>query len=302
MTRKGIVFDIKKYAIDDGPGIRTTIFLKGCPLHCWWCHNPEGQASGPELMHRRRRCIGCGECVKGCSRRAISLVKEQIFIDRKKCDLCGKCSSRCPTGALTIVGKEMSVREVMEEINEDSIFYGESGGGVTFSGGEPLLQFDFLDALLEACREKDLRTAVDTSGYASHESIDRISGRTDLFLYDLKIMDDRKHRKYTGMSNKLILDNFRKLAENRSDILVRFPIIPGINDDEDNVTATAEFILSQNIKSISLLPYHRSGVEKYKNLNRAYRLKKIQSPSDQKLRLIKDRLETFGLKVRIGGG
>jgi len=299
--KNGVVFDIKKFAIDDGPGIRTTIFFKGCPLRCWWCHNPEGQESGLELMYRRNRCVECGVCVKNCPKGAILSVDKQVSVDRKLCSLCGRCFQECPTDALTIVGKKTTVEEVMKEIDRDLIFYEESEGGVTFSGGEPLLQLDFLDALLKECKNKNIRTAVDTNGYATHRAIDRIMNEVDLFLYDIKVMNDRKHRKYTGVSNKPILENFQRIAENGNDILVRFPVIPGINDDEDNLTKTAEFVLSHGMKHVCLLPYHRSGIEKYKNLGKTYKLEKLQAPSDQDMKLLKEKLETSGLIVRVGG-
>lgn len=301
-SKKGIVFDIKKYATDDGPGIRTTIFFKGCPLRCWWCHNPEGQEQKPELMYKRKRCIRCGECVNICPRGAIALGPKQVSINRKLCDVCGRCSKECPTGALTIIGKEMSLVEVSKEIEKDMIFYKESGGGITVSGGEPLFQVDFLNAVLEDCREKDISTAVDTSGYALPSALEKIGDKVDLFLFDVKVMDDKTHKKYTGVSNKLILANLKRLVENGSDILIRLPIIPGINDGGDNVSKTAQFALSMGIENLSLLPYHRAGIEKYKSLNRPYKLMKTQAPSDQNLRLIKERFETFGLKVKIGGG
>jgi pyruvate formate lyase activating enzyme len=298
----GVVFDIKKFAIDDGPGIRTTVFFKGCPMRCWWCHNPEGQVMTPELMYRSMRCNGCDECVKVCPRNALSCVGKGISINRKRCSLCGKCCQECSTEALTIVGKEMSLNEVMKEIDKDSIFYEELEGGVTVSGGEPLFQPGFLDALLEDCMKRNIRTALDTCGYANRKSLDVISGKVDLFLFDLKIMNEERHRKYTGVSNKLILENFRRLAKNGSNILVRFPVIPAINDDEDNVTQTAEFAASCGTKNISLLPYHRSGIEKYAGLGKTYRLNKTRSPSDQELRQIKRRLEDSGIRVKIGGG
>ena len=300
--KRGIIFDIKKFAIDDGPGIRTTIFFKGCLLRCWWCHNPEGQLPTSELMYRRTRCDSCAECVRICPEEAISCSLKRISINRDHCNLCGKCCQVCPTGALTIVGKQVSLEEVLREIDKDSIFYDESQGGVTASGGEPLLQLDFLNALLKECKDRDIRTAVDTCGYASHDAIDKISDKVDLFLYDIKTMDEKKHMKYTGVSNKPILENLKRLAENGSNIQIRFPIIPGINDDKENVTETAEFVASCRIKNISLLPYHRAGIEKYKSLSRTYKLKKIQTPSDQDLSLIEEELEAFGLKVKIGGG
>lgn len=299
--KKGIIFNVKKYAIDDGPGIRTTIFLKGCPLRCWWCHNPEGQVSEPELMYKKNRCNGCGNCISNCPRKAISPLSHHVSIDRKQCDLCGNCSQKCPTDALAIIGKKITVGEIMEEIEKDLIFYDESEGGVTFSGGEPLLQPTFLTSLLEKCQKKTIHTTVDTCGYVPYEIIDKIRDKTDLFLYDIKALDDKKHRKYTGVSNKPILENFKKLAENGSNLLVRFPIIPGVNDDEDNIVQTAEFMLSCGVNQIALLPYHRAGIEKYKSLGRVYRLEKTQSPSDRELNAIKKKLETLGLTVKIGG-
>ncbi len=302
LMKKGMIFDIKKYAIHDGPGIRTTVFFKGCPLHCWWCHNPEGQDSKPELVYRSSRCIGCGECTKNCPRQAISLRTKHISINRKNCVTCGNCSQACPSDVLSIAGRRTSMKEILEEIEKDRIFYDESEGGVTFSGGEPLSQPDFLNALLAECKERGIHTTVDTCGSAPYEVIDRMRDKVDLFLYDIKTMNAKKHKMYTGASNEEILKNLRRLAKDSS-IVISFPVIPGINDDDKNVAETAKFISSlPNIKQVSLLPYHRAGIEKYRNLGKPYKLSKIQPPSDQKIEAIKKKMEAFGLKVGIGGG
>jgi len=209
----------------------------------------------------------------------------------------------CPSDALSIAGKQMSVKEILEEIEKDRTFYEESRGGVTFSGGEPLMQPDFLNALLNECKERATHTAVNTCGFAQYEIIDRIRDKVDLFLYDIKTMDNRKHRKYTGASNEQILKNLKKLAESGSSIVISFPIIPGINDDDKNVTRTAEFISSlPNIQQVNLLPYHRAGIEKYKNLGKPYKLDKIQPPSNQRVKSVKEKMEAFGIRVGIGGG
>jgi len=303
MLKKGIIFDIKRYAIHDGPGIRTTVFFKGCPLRCWWCHNPEGVFLEPELIFKENRCIReCAECVKSCGIKALSRDRQFIFIDREKCNLCGDCINVCPSGALEIIGKEMSISEVMKEIEKENIFYDESEGGVTFSGGEPLMQPEFLIALLEKCKALTIHTAMDTCGHASSEIITKISNKVDFFLYDIKIMDEEKHKEYTGVTNSLILENLKKLAEAEITLAVRFPIIPGINDDNANIMKMAEFILSlKTIKDISLLPYHRAGSEKYKRLKKADKMEGTQIPSKDKITEIKKKLECYGFKVKIGG-
>ncbi len=300
--RKGRIFNIEKYAVHDGPGIRTTVFLKGCPLRCWWCHNPEGQNPRNELVYREGRCIGCGECVRKCPRKALSCSSKRVILNRKSCNVCGACAQVCPSEALSIAGQEKSVDEVVEAIERDVAFYEESEGGVTFSGGEPLLQPDFLEALLSECNERGIHTTLDTSGYASQKVVDSVSRKVDLFLYDLKSMDDARHKKYTGVSNKLVLKNLQRLVKNGCDVAVSLPIIPGANDCEENVRRTGEFISSlQNVKYVSLLPYHKAGVAKYKNLGRHYRLEKVQPPSPREIDMLRERLEAFGLKVRIGG-
>jgi pyruvate formate lyase activating enzyme len=302
LMKYGLIFDVKRYAIHDGPGIRTTVFFKRCPLHCWWCHNPEGQNPKPELLYRKSRCTGCGECTRHCLQQAITLQANHISINRKKCTTCGSCAQACPSDALSIVGRKTGVSELLEEIEKDRVFHEESEGGVTFSGGEPLMQHEFLNELLTDCRDRGIHTTVDTCGYASTETIRRVSGKADLFLYDLKTMDARKHAKFTGASNLKILRNLTELAQHNS-IVISFPIIPGINDDDKNVTETAKLASSlPNIVQVNLLPYHRAGIDKYKSLGKPYRLNRIQPPTVQKIKAIKKKMESHGLKVGIGGG
>ncbi len=265
----GMIFDIKRYAIHDGPGIRTTVFLKGCPLRCRWCHNPEGIAKEQEIMIREDRCIQCKECITHCPKSAISLSSDTILLDKSSCDRCGLCIDACTAQSLVMVGNNMTEAQVLKEIEKDLIFYEESDGGVTFSGGDPLMQPKFISDLLDACKAQDIHTVVDTSGYIDVISLLKISKKVNLFLYDIKMMNNDKHRKYTGVSNKLILKNLELLSQQDQPIIIRIPLIPGINVDDVNIIELGTFVSSlKNIKEISLLPYHRSGVSKLKRLNK----------------------------------
>jgi pyruvate formate lyase activating enzyme len=297
----GIIFNIQKYSIHDGPGIRTTVFLKGCPLSCWWCQNPESQLSGQEMIFWGDRCIGCGVCSTICLFDAIQIKNGIPITEKEKCILCGKCIEKCPALAREMIGEKLTIEEVIKEIEKDLVFYEESGGGVTFSGGEPLKQPEFLEELLNGCREKKIHTAVDTSGYISWEILDKISPKVDLFLYDLKIMDSKKHQKYTGVSNEIILENLKKLSSVHHNIFVRFPVIPGINDDYQNIKETGEFLSSLKITQVNLLPYHYIGIDKYKRLGRTYKLITTQPPLEEKLSEISGILRKFNLNVKLRG-
>ena len=297
LVTTGTVFNIQRYSIHDGPGIRTTVFLKGCPLNCWWCQNPESQLSRQEIVFWEDRCIGCGACSTICPSGAIQIKNGIPVTEKEKCILCGKCIEKCPALAREMIGKKITAEEIIKEVEKDLVFYEESGGGVTFSGGEPLEQPEFLEELLNACQKKKIHTAVDTSGYVSWEILNKISSKVDLFLYDLKIMDSKRHKKYTGVSNELILENLKKLSSVHNNIFVRFPVIPGINDDYQNIKEMGEFLSSLKVTQVNLLPYHYIGVDKYRRLGRTYKLATTQPPSEEKLSEISAILRKFNLKV-----
>ncbi|MGD1993341.1 MAG: glycyl-radical enzyme activating protein [Anaerolineae bacterium] len=298
----GIVFDVKRFSIHDGPGIRTTVFLKGCPLNCLWCHNPESQASGPELMLRPNRCIHCGACVDACPHGALSWRQDEPHTDAERCTLCGACTEACYAEAREMVGREMTVEQVMRQIKRDVAFYDESGGGATFSGGEPLLQPDFLLALLQACQSQRIHTAVDTSGFAPWEILDRVRRYTDLFLYDLKLVDDARHRQTTGVSNAMILSNLRALSHHGHTIVLRVPIIPRVNDGDATVDRIGALAASlPALQQVDLLPYHPIGEEKYRRMGRTYPLDDVRMPSQARMAEIASRLRKMKLNVTAGG-
>jgi pyruvate formate lyase activating enzyme len=278
----GMILDIKKFAIHDGPGIRTTVFFKGCPLECWWCHNPESRDPAPEPVYRAARCIRCGRCVEACDAGAITMTDDGPAVDDGRCRFSLACVEACPPEARQIIGRDMTVAEVMEEITGDVVFYDESGGGVTMSGGEPLAQPEFLGRLLLACRGAGIHTTLDTTGHAPPEVLDSVADDVDLFLYDLKLMDDARHRKYCGASNDLILENLRRLSGDGREIIVRVPLVPGITDDEANLEAIGSFVASLPAHHpLDILPYQRLGIDKYDMMKRPCPLRDLQPPGDE---------------------
>lgn len=284
----GMIFDIKRYAINDGPGIRTAVFFKGCPLDCWWCHNPEGKSAQPQLMFRENRCKATKECLQVCPYAAISWRSGSIT-DWANCDSCGKCAEACYTGARELVGYPISCDQLMMEIQRDVPFYDQSGGGVTFTGGEPLFQQRFLMHALLACKEKHIHTVVDTCGYASWASFKSLLPLVDLFLYDIKLMDKEKHIRYTSVSNGLIISNLRKLSGAGVHIIVRIPLIPGINDDEQNLEQCAALLEGlPQLDGVALMPYHEIGLAKYKGLGMDYRLPNKKSSARELVTEIED--------------
>ncbi len=295
---KGIVFDMKRYSIHDGPGLRTTVFFKGCPLRCLWCHNPESQKLKPQIVWYENRCMGCLDCYNACSFNAID-IKDAISIVEDRCTLCGDCIKACSTGALEIIGKEYEVGELVKEILKDELFF-EKGGGVTISGGEPFVQYEFLLALLKRLKEEKLHIALDTTGYSKEKELIETIQYVSLFLYDLKLMDSKKHKRYTGVENEMILNNLEALDRNNAKIAIRIPIIPTINDDNKNIKETAEFLSKlNNIDSVDLLPFHNMMADKYKRLKIPFLVGNIKKPTDEKMNDLKDFFKSYGFKVNI---
>lgn len=298
----GIIFDIKRYAIHDGPGIRTTVFFKGCPLTCPWCHNPEGISRSPRVIYLKNMCIGCLECLEACPQNALSQGPDKIQTDEAFCRHCGACVDVCPAGARERAGKTETVGSLMETIRKDVPFFDTSGGGVTFSGGEPLMQAEFLLEMLDACGKEDIHRTLDTTGYTDPDTLKRVARGTDLFLFDLKFMDTEKHRHFTGVSNEQILKNLETLAGSSSRIIVRIPLIPGINDDEDNINNMAIFLAHvPQIKTVHILPYHDFQKSKYEKFSMNYQARDIKPPSPKRVAAIQKQLINTGLSVEVGG-
>ncbi|MFW6309314.1 MAG: glycyl-radical enzyme activating protein [bacterium] len=290
MEIKGTIFDIQRFSIHDGPGIRTTVFFKGCPLNCLWCHNPESINKYPELSYDKLKCIGCNLCLEVCSQKAIiNNVKDEKIHYRERCLSCWQCVQECPANALKIQGEKYNLKDVFREVKEDLPFYEESGGGVTLSGGEPTVQIEFCRELLKKCKSEGIHTALDTSGYSTWNNLKSILPFLDLILFDLKHMEASRHKKLTGVSNQLILDNLTKINREGIPVDVRIPVIPGYNDSKQNLSSTANFINNlENIKKVTLLKYHQLGLSKPWQFNQSRGIKEIEPPSDKRMEEIEE--------------
>jgi pyruvate formate lyase activating enzyme len=301
--QQSLIFDIKRYAINDGPGIRVVIFFKGCNLHCAWCHNPESISAKVEKMYAPAKCIKCGTCVDACPENAITLTPEGIITDPELCKMCGKCTEVCPTKAIEMSGKVMSVPEIMDIIEKERIFFDQSSGGVTFSGGEPLVHTKMLIELLDECGIRGIHRAVDTAGSVSTETILEVAKRTDLFLYDLKMMDSRLHKKWISAGNERILQNLQTIAETGAHIIIRIPLIGGVNDSDQNIEETARFIsgLAGDKKDVHLLPYHNIAQNKYMKLGKSDDFEILHEPGKETLAKAIAKFAEFGIKASVGG-
>jgi pyruvate formate lyase activating enzyme len=300
-----LIWKMDRFAIHDGPGIRTNIYFKGCPLRCPWCSNPEGQRRERELGFSKSRCAGCGLCSDSCSQRAIELRDEAFSVNHSKCSLCGKCCMVCPTGALEIYGSYLSLSNVMDVVERDRHVYRQSGGGITCTGGEPLLQLTFLERLLAECRRVGIHTALETCGYLARTEFRKVLNKVDWLFFDLKHVDGTHHKRLTGKDNTVILDNLRTASSVLGDtgkvLVVRQVVVPGINDG-NNIRALAELVRGLSyVPMIELLPYHAFGMHKYQTIQRAYLLEDAVPPPEVKLREYRETIESFGVKCKIGG-
>jgi len=301
--QSGLIFNVNRYAINDGPGIRVTFFLKGCPLRCAWCHNPEGISPHVQKMYTASKCIGCKSCIETCPENACTLTPEGIVTDLNLCTGCGVCADICPTRATEMSGKVITVDEVLTLVEKERIFFDQSGGGVTFSGGEPLMQSDFLITLLDELGSQSIHRVVDTTGFAKKEILLEVAKRTDHFLYDLKMMNSERHRKWTGVENMVILENLKSLAATDATINIRIPLVKGVNDDIENIEQTAAFVanLEGERKDVNILPYHNIASGKHLRLGTIYDNSNMSEPDDDQLSYITSIFSDLGIKAIIGG-
>ena len=298
---KGVVFDLPRFSVNDGPGIRSIVFLKGCPLSCLWCCNPESQRIEPDVMYDRKKCVGCGKCVRACRQGAIG-PEHPHWVDRKKCIGCGECVNVCPTGALTLKGEVSTVNEVIQVLRRDTHYFRKSGGGVTLSGGEPLTQWRFARELLKACKAQGWDTAMETTGLGSEEAIDAVIPYVDEVLLDCKSTDPEVHKRVTGVSNDVIRRNSAKIAAMANHVVLRVPTIPTVNASVEEFHRIAEFAKSLNIDTVHVLPYHTLGESKYEMLCKAYEMGyEIKSLPREEAKIYQQVVQSHGLNCVIGG-
>ncbi|MCK9526970.1 MAG: glycyl-radical enzyme activating protein [Limnochordia bacterium] len=298
MLTKAIIFNIQKFSLHDGPGIRTTVFFKGCPLTCLWCHNPESQNARQDMLYDQEKCVMCGMCAKVCPQEAITNVGSSMFTDLDKCDFCGECVIHCIPGAREIAGAAYTVQEVLDQVLKDRVFYEESGGGVTLSGGEPLVQIDFVEELLRRLKDEGIHTALDTCGIGPFAHLERAAKYTDLFLYDLKLTNDEKHRQFTGASNQEIIENLKELTKIHDNVHLRIPIIEGINAEASFIEETIRLIEGLDIKEVHLLPYHSIAKHKYQKLGREYEDAAMQVPAQETMDRLRRSLPGRGMRKK----
>lgn len=301
LQTQGMIFDIQRYNIHDGPGIRTVVFFKGCPLRCVWCSNPESQQGTPELMYFPLDCRHCLMCLSQCPTQALTLVDETVVIDRRRCDMCGACWQSCHAGGLRVIGNRMSVAEVMDVVRRDRVFYERSEGGVTLSGGEPLAQPEFCLALLTACRSEGLHTTIETSGFQRWEVLHAIISQVDLVLLDVKVVDGEAHLRLTGVPNSLIFANARRIIELGKPLIMRVPVVPGQNDTLANIRDTAVLAADLGARELHLLPYHRLGEAKYGRLGKDYTLSGVIPPTAANLECLAQEVRSVDIKIQVGG-
>jgi pyruvate formate lyase activating enzyme len=302
INRNRLILNITRMTVHNGPGIRTLILFKGCPLCCLWCSTPESQKSEPEIAVYPSKCIHCEKCAAVCSPNAINLTNDTLSVNRFLCDGCGNCVQVCYPEAIKLLGQPMTVAELLTEVKKDTAIYKHSGGGVTISGGEPLLDLEFNNNLLQVFKEESISVGVDTCGHVPFVKIERLLPYIDFFLWDIKHMNAEKHRELTGVTNNLILSNARSVSENNIPLYIRIPIIPHHNDSEENIRATCEFACSlSSVAEVDLLPIHHLGKSRYESLNRPYLIKDIPLIPDAILQDLKRLVESYGLKCTIGG-
>lgn len=297
---RGCVFDIQRFSIQDGPGIRTTVFFKGCPLTCWWCSNPESQSPKAQLIYFSHLCQRCYKCVEACPNHANQVRPDgSLEIDRGLCQACGKCVEACLPEARRVSGKEMTVSEVVEIVRKDAPFYRNSGGGVTASGGEATSQPEFLLELFKQCQQRGYHTALDTCGYVKWEVLEPILEHVDLVLYDIKHMDPELHKHFTGVGNEVILENARRIAARGVPMILRIPLITGCNDSEQNIRDIAKFALELGGVEVNLLPYHKFGLKKYEALGMEYKLRDTEALKEEDVKTVTGIIQSYGLRVQV---